>query len=453
MASFAPKDIVDAIQENDTSFNTRIADNTTNRLDVPGTYPFNIGRHLFVEDLNTDGGTFIGDIADTTALTDLPGKFQITASAGEEHVFGSRELLRYVPNYELLWGAAVWADAALSDGQHFAIELSDTNTDNGYRYHYEGTASGTTLTLEQYGGGSLVDSTAVDLAALRKQGFDPTKPTVARDFLNWYGAGESRYQLSFPITQSGDAAGQLNETVGRTANRDDVATDEINLRVQVRVWCEAGAADLTVNVCSMGALVRGNATEFDREKPAVHWDIGGSISQYPSDNAADTIAARIDPDRRQVVAKILPPKFAPGGSGVTMELTVSAVHKDHPDLTVNFDDPGDDGTAEGPAPAAQAREQTDVMQYTRDVTSFPTTTDVRADGTTGEVPDVRHITSTVADSGSPNSPSASSSGEGENLKRLIFPDDVVLFIPRTDPAGSTTNGRIQWLKPVTEQDW
>jgi|GEM_PF-6934562 len=136
-----------------------------------------------------------------------------------------------------------------------------------------------------------------------------------------------------------------------------------------------------------------------------------------------------------------------------MELLVGTVHKDHPDLTVNFDDPDDDGTDEGPAPAAQARGQTDVMQYTRSVTSIPTAADIRADGTEGDVPDVRHITSTVSESGTFFSPPSSSSGEGNALKRLIFPDDVLLFIPRTDPAGSTTDGRIQWMKPVTEQDW
>jgi|GEM_PF-5815922 hypothetical protein len=59
MASFGVQDIVDAIRDNDTSFDTRVADNTTNRLDVPGTYPFNIGRHYLLEN-----GTFIGDLAD-----------------------------------------------------------------------------------------------------------------------------------------------------------------------------------------------------------------------------------------------------------------------------------------------------------------------------------------------------------------------------------------------------
>lgn len=115
--------IIDALQRNDTSFDTRLADNTTNRLDIPGTYPFNTGRHRFLEN-----GTFISDLADLTdanAFTDLDAKFHIRATEGDEHIFGGREPIRYVPNYELLWGCAAWAESALQDGQHFAIEFSN----------------------------------------------------------------------------------------------------------------------------------------------------------------------------------------------------------------------------------------------------------------------------------------------------------------------------------------
>jgi len=51
------------------AFDEQIADNTSGRLDASGAYTFNIGRHIFL-----DNGTFINDIADTTALVDLDGK-------------------------------------------------------------------------------------------------------------------------------------------------------------------------------------------------------------------------------------------------------------------------------------------------------------------------------------------------------------------------------------------
>lgn len=434
------------------AFDEQVADNTTNRIDASGTYDFNIGRHIFLEN-----GTFIRNIDNTTALVDLPSKFQVTATAGDEHVFGARELIRYVPVYELLTGAAAWADTALTDGQHFAIEFSGDTFENGYRYHFRNTTGTPELLLEQASGGSVVkrnDAELDELEAREKLGFSHTQPFIARKKLNWYGAGECRFEPSFPLVGDDDEIiDQTNPIIGRTGNRDDVATQEANQRIQVRVWCDEGAADLTVNICSLGAIVRGNATEVDREKPALFWGVGGSISQYPTDNVADAMAARIDPERNNVVSKVEPPIFQPNGSGIVMELGVYAVHKDHPDLTVNFDDPDDDGTNEGPSPAAQSRAQTDVMQYTRDVTSIPTATDIRADGTTGLVPDMRQLTLSRAESGGQTSPGAVTGGEVSDLKRVIFKDDVVIFLPRTSPLSNTTSATIEFLKPVFLQDW
>jgi hypothetical protein len=445
--------LVDAITRNDTAFDTRIADSTTNRLDASGAYTYNVGRHFLLEN-----GTFISDLADLSdpdAFTDFEGKMQLRATAGDEHVFGGRELIRYVPNYELLFGAATWAERELTAGQHYAVEFADDTFTDGYRYHFEGVdGGGVTLTLEQASGGTVVDSVPDAEGDRQDHGWDHTRPSVARGFINWYGAGLTRYTLSHTTRPDEDViTDQKNPTLGRTANSADVATQNPNLRVQCRVWADDGADAVTVNVCSLGALVRGNATEVDREKPAIFWDVGGSISQYPTDNVGDAMAARIDPERNNVAAKAEPPIFQPGGSGVTMELTVYAVHKDHPSLTVNFDDPDDDGTDEGPAPAAQARAQTDVMQYTRDVTSIPTVTDIRADGTEGLVPDMRHLTTTVGQSSGGNDPGSTSGGEVAGIKRNVYKDDVVVFLPRSDPEGNTTAGRIQWIKPLFTQDW
>jgi len=441
--------LVDAITRNDTAFDTRIADLTVNRIDASGAYTFNIGRHFFL-----DNGTFVSDIADTSALVDLEGKMQVTAGADDEHLFGARELVRYVPNYEMLFGAASWADQRLTDGQHYAVEFADDDAAEGYRYHYEGTPDGPTLTVEQIANGDVVDSADADLAELERHGHDHAAPHVPRGYINWYGAGLCRYTLSYPTREDTDLINdQKNPTIARTANDDDVATTNPNLRVQVRVWADAGADPVTVNVSALGALIRGNATEVDREKPGIFWGVGGSISQYPTDNVDDAIAARIDPDRDNVAVKAQPPVFQPAGSGVSMGLGVYAVHESHPDLSVNFSDPDDDGTDEGTSPAAQARRQTDVMQYTRSVSGIPTTTDIRADGTEGLVPNMRHLTSTLGESGGGNSAGTTSAGEGEKIKRNVYPGDVVVLLPRTDPDGNTTGGTIQWLKPLFNEDW
>jgi len=379
----------------------------------------------------------------------------VTAGPGDEHVFGAREIIRYVPVYELLVGAAAWAESALTDGQHYAIEFGGDTMQNGYRYHFQGTSTVPQLTLEQFSGGTVVDSNDAELDELESQsGFDHTRPFVGRKKINWYGAGQCRFEPSFPRTNdAGETVEKMNPILGRTSNRDDVATENANQRVQIRVWAEAGADPVTINVCSLGAIIRGNATQVDREKPAIFWQVGESISQYPTDNVTDALAARIDPDRTNVAVETQPPIFQPTTDGVTMALGVYAVHNDHPDLTVNFANPDDDGTDEGPSPAAQSRAQTDVMQYTRDVTSVPTTTDIRADGTTGLVPDMRELTITIGESGGNKAAGASTGGELAGVKRSVYPDDVVIFLPRTDPAGNETSGTMQFLKPLFDQNW
>lgn len=444
--------ITESVEANDTAFGTRVADNTTNRIDAPGTYNFNTGRHRFIEDRTTNGGTFIRQASDSTALSDRAGKFQVTASAGEEHLYGAREAIRYVPNYELLVGISAWAESSLTEGQHYACEFMNDAATEGYRFRYDG-GSTTALTLEQVRQGTVVKSVAVDLDDVSAH--DETTPAVYRILLNWYGAGIAEYNLSYPQEDAtGEVVKQANPTLGKTANADDVATSEINNRIQMRVWADAGAADVTVNVSSCGALIRGNATEINREKPGVFWNIGnGAISQYPTDNVPAALAARVDPDRRNVAIKALPPLFQPATSGVTMSLGVYAVHKDHPDLEVNFADPDDDGTDEGAEPSAQSRAETDVLQFTRDVTSIPTRTGaIRADGTTGPVPDMRNATITVGEAGSQKAAGASTGGESA-VERLVFPEDVVVFLPRTDPAGNTNDGTLQFLKPLFLEDF
>lgn len=435
------------------AFGTHISDITVNRIDIPGTYSANLGRHQLL----VDGVFTEPPLDDSPALNDLPGKWELTATAGETIVFGSREIARYVPNYELLWGVAGWAETEpLESGHHIYIEFSDDDQTNGYAYRIDGVDGGDpTITLEQYSGGTTVDSVTTDLSTARDRGFAVYKPTVYRNFLNWYGAGLSRYTISFPSEDAtGKVNGQRNDVIGRTATRDDVQTEEINLQTQIRLVCDAGASDLVYNMCSAGVLIRGNATEFDREKTAVFFDgpndalSGGSIGKYPANNDA-LIAGRIDPNRRNVAVKIQPPITS---ATYTLSTIVGAVHQDNPDLTVNFNDPDDDGVDEGTTPAAQARSTTDVMQWTTDVTSFPTTTDFRADFSTGTVPDVRQLGVVVSEGGPSSSASATAAGELAEIKRVLYPNEVLLLIPRSDPNGNTSAGRVKWIKLVTEQD-
>jgi hypothetical protein len=66
---------------------------------------------------------------------------------------------------------------------------------------------------------------------------------------------------------------------------------------------------------------------------------------------------------------------------------------------------------------------------------------------------MRQLTSTVGQAAGGNAPGSTSGGEVTGTKRNVYKDDVVIFLPRSDPESNVTAGVIQWLKPLTEQDW
>lgn len=419
------------------AFKFQVVNQAVNRLDVGGNYDFNIGRHRLVVN-----GTFIEDAANTTKFADQAGHFQITASGGDTITFGARELLRYVPNFEVLWGIAAQAASDLTAGQRVVLELADGARENAYRYEF----GPSEIRLVQVSGGLETDVETISYERAEDRGWSLTEPFVGRARFNWYGAGRSEYAFSYPTDN-----GQILDALAETFNDDGFATERINLRPQVTVDLNAGASDLTVDIGSIGAAILGDAAQINRPKRATFWNLGGAISQYFTDNEA-VVAGRIDPTRNNVAVQIPEPIVSPAGSD-TIEVLVGTVHKDNAGLTVNFDDPDNDGTDEGPAPAAQNRSSTDVMQWTSDVTAYPTATDIRADFTTGSVPDVREVGDVIASGGGNNRPPMQSSQATGTEKRLLFPDDVVLFIPRTPPQSSNTSGSIEYLRIPTDQDW
>lgn len=431
--SHAPGKIIDAIQRNDTGFSSRISDRTTNRLDISSTYPPNTERHKF-----TVNGT--EDREFTTQFTNQPGTYQLTASDGDTVSLSSREQFRYVPNYEALFGIAAWYETdatTLSNGQRLFVELSDDERNNAFGYEF--TPGDTRAFIRS--GGTLIDELPQSEFGAYTNGkaekgdpfdhIDRDQPLNPRGYLNWYGVGQFRPTLSY--TQSDSQ--QSNETLGYLSNQDDVTTEEINLKPRVVLDADAGAASYTVNVGSMGTLIRGGATEFDRPRAAVFYDLGGSIGATYAGNDP-LLAKRHAPDKQNVSVKLDIPEFSPSGD-VTVDILVGAVSPSETDAT-------------GFAPSRQGDAQNTAVEYTTNVSTFPTVTrDVPDSSTQVEVPDVRYLASSVAE-GAKNDPSKAEAGPGEQNKRILGEDEIALYIPRT--AGSTSVS-LNWLRPVNTQDW
>jgi hypothetical protein len=67
-----------------------------------------------------------------------------------------------------------------------------------------------------------------------------------------------------------------------------------------------------------------------------------------------------------------------------------------------------------------------------------------------EVPNVRQLALSIAESARVD-PTQAEAGPGEDNKRVLGPDEVALYIPRTAPG--QTGASIDWLRPVSKQDW
>ena len=414
--------LLKALEATTTSFDTTIGDITQNRLDIPATYDANTERlRLLVN--GTDDREFAA-----SGFADRPGKYQLTAEPGDTLTFGAREPSRYVPSYEFLWGAAAWYDAAPTENHRLVVEFADDPRQNVYGVEF---TPGSTR-LFQRSGGVLVDEQSkseweIDPFALGS--LDRTQPWITRCFLNWYGAGNARFDLSHTRADGT----QVNPQVGQLANRDDIATEEVNLSPQVTVehLGASGEDPITVNIGSFGTVVRGNATQINRVKTFTKWGLGGALSQSFADNDP-LLALRVDPARDNVVTRIPPPSLF-SGSSYDIELLIGAVAAGETDAT-------------GFATPTQHQRGNSAVEVTEDVTTVPTD----ASGT----PDVRYLTSGVSVGGD-NFDSGTVSGDvtNDDIKRNLFPDEVGLVLARTDPTSGQVDGSIKYVRIGTEQDY
>lgn len=388
-----------------TQFGTLIADGTTSLLDLPSSYPFNSERYELVQE-----GT-VGD----TEFSDTPGEFllSVNGTEGDKHRLKARQRLTYLPNYELLWGAAYYMDEQLEPGQRLTIALSDPADENGYYVEIESDAKrcfirngGTDIDVRTWGAQPQHTDPYNDAV-------DETQPQVLRQFVSWYGDGAAKTTL----THAGADSIPQNTPLATVANRGEVATEEINLNISVTLECTGSTTANTVHVLSYGALNRGAGSTSNRVKSAHNWSLGGDIN---STSFTPVLAIRRIPDKAQIPTQLSNFEIIPED---TMEVVAIAFAE------------GSTDASDWDVPPQKDPENTAVEQTTS-ISTIPTDAN--------DEPDGRLIDLVIADAQGNRSEAAEADVQAE-----FYEDEVVVFVARTKTASNSSVD----LTYRTRQEW
>lgn len=399
------KQLLFAGRQSSTQFATQIADSTTSLLDLPSTYPFNSERYSLTQEGTVDGDDF----------EDAPGEFRLSVNGteGDVHELKARQRLTYVPNYELLWGAAAYLADELAAGQRLELALADPERENGYFIRIENDTRETFIK----NGETIIDRKAWGDGEGAEDPYnadvDETQPQVFRQFVSWYGDGAARTTLTYADENSIPQ----NPLLNTVANRGEVATEEINLNISVRLECTAATTPNTVNVLSYGALNRGAGSSTNRTKAAHTWGLGGDIGP---EGFTPVLAIRRIPGKGQIPTQLDNFEILPGD---TMEVAAIA-----------FDESETDAT-EWDVPPQKDPENTAVEQTTN-ISEFPTDEN-------GE-PVGRLLDLVVADAqGNRSDPSAA------DVQAEFYEDEILAFLARTKDANNSSVD-LTWR---TRQEW
>ena len=340
---------VNDIQKSATNFDTLVADSTQSILDIPSTYPFNSERlELITEGTVTE--------ADNFENGDGSYRLSINGTEGDAIELRSRQRVTYIPNYEILWGIAYFMQNALEPGQRLTAAFTDPDRENGYFLRID--ADERTAFIKN--GGTIVDQTTWGEAKrsidpYKRDHLDETVPQVARTYLSWYGDGNA----DFTLTSSGPDADLNNETVAKVANRQNVATGEINLKLSVRLEATGDTSANTLEALSMGALVQGGGSVTNRLKSSIDTDLS-----IPSDDMEPLVAFRRREGYKNIVTQLT--EFTAIPSAKTRILAVA-----FPEGTTDATD--------WDVPPEQDAENS-AVERTTDISTFPEDADGNPDG-------------------------------------------------------------------------
>jgi hypothetical protein len=388
------------------AFSEQVSKGTRNLIDLPAFYDFSEERYRFIE----NGSRVKDPDADSTRFTDQDEQFLIEPSAGDTLEFKTAEAPRYLVGND---ADVSWSFQFLSALQ----DASDTFTlfvEGAFELEYDGADNVTFRSLED---GS--EKTSTDVTP--PNGLEsPSRPEIE---FNWYAVGRAVVTIDYteedtqkttePATITVDDDWLSDDPTGRIGFRLDVANSGVQL--------EAG---------SMAYIVKTDTIPTSRPKP--HSYSSGELNEIAADGYTVVGAFRIDPDRDNVFTNVTSVDVI-AEANVDVELFLKAVPEGETDA--DFLDPDGDGTDEGAAYPRSNSPQNSVIQWTPNVSTFPTRT-YNVDGT--EIPNGRNVGAAVESSAGTGA-GVTKAGRSFRRKRPVYQDDVVLMVGHTPDSSSVAN--------------
>ena len=369
-----------------------------NVLDLPAFYDFSEERYRFIE----NGERIKNPNEDSTRFTDQSEQFLIEPEAGDNLQFKTAEAPRYIVgnDADVSWSFK-FIDPLVDDTDSLKLFVEDS-----FEIEYLGDGSVTFRSLED---GEEKASKVVE----KPNGL--TDPSRLELEFNWYAVGRAEVVIDF----TEDNEQQSTEPATLTVD-DDWLSDDPTGRIGFEL--DVTNSGIRLEAGSMGYIVKTDSLPTVRPKPHV-------FSQTELNQVAETGytvvgACRIDPERSNVFTTISNVSVFADQS-VDVELSLVAVPESETDA--DFIDVADDGTDAGPAYPRNNDPQNSIIQWTPNVSTFPTQT-YPIDGST--IPNGRSIGLAVQDA----------SGQGSQTfrqtdsflePRPLYPDDVLLMIGHT----------------------
>lgn len=399
------------------AFGNLITKGTRNAIDLPAFYDFSEERYRFIEN-----GTRIPDPdANSTRFTDQDEQFLIEPDAGDTLEFKTAEAPRYI----------VGSDSDVSWSFQFLTALQDASDsftlflEGAFEIEYDGTGNVTFRSLED---GSEKASTSVDTP----NGLEnPSRPELT---FNWYAVGRAEVKIDY----TAENAQQTTEPAVITVDDDwlsDAPTGRMGFRLDV------ANAGIQLEAGSMAYIPQTDTPPTGRPKP--HLFSSEELNQVAATGYTVVGAFRVDPERDNVFTTVTDVTVTAEAS-VDVELWLQAVPPSETDA--DFLDPDNDGTDEGPAYPRNNSPQNNVIQWTPNVSTFPTRT-YAVDGST--IPNGRNVGVAVESSAGVGA-GTQKTGQGFTKKRPVYKDNVVLMIGHTPDADTATNVDVFI---ATDQDW